>query len=197
MTAPQDPAALAAVLRVVAALDDLQVPYHLGGSYASSIHGIPRQTHDVDLIVDLPLAKVASLIERLEGEFYADAESGREAVRRRASFNLLHLDTGIKVDLFIKGTEAFDDEEFSHRQAMPLTGDALPMVWVKSPEDTLIRKLLWYRMGGGVSDRQWQDIRGIVAVQDDRLDRDYLRRWAARLGIDDLLDRALRPPNGL
>jgi hypothetical protein len=168
------------------------VPYHLGGSYASSIHGIPRLTHDVDLVVDLDLDRVHDLSRALAGEFYVDEQAMGIAVVEHTSCNLVHFATGVKIDLFVKGVSAFDLVEFD-RSVSVLLGDEAPRaVRVKSAEDTLLRKLLWYRMGGEVSDRQWADIRGIKDVQADRLDSEYLNTWADRLSLRDLLDRLLR-----
>jgi len=111
--------------------------------------------------------------------------------QERASCNLVHLATGIKVDLFVKGAAAFDVAEFDRKVAVWLGDEAPHEVFVKSAEDTLLRKLLWYRLGGEVSDRQWEDVRGILSVQGERLDMAYVRAWAERLGVRDLLDRLL------
>jgi len=188
---PSDPEALRVAFVVLDVLDRLGVSYHIGGSYASAIHGIPRQTHDVDLVVDLHKDRVGDLVHALAGEFYVDEEAVARAVRERASCNLVHFATGIKVDLFVKGVDAFDVAEFERKVAVRL-GDVTPHeVFVKSAEDTLLRKLLWYRLGGEVSDRQWEDVRGILSVQAERLDLAYLREWADRLAIRDLLDRLI------
>ena len=188
---PSDPEGLRVAFLVLEVLDRLGVPYHLGGSYASAIHGIPRQTHDVDLVVDLPKDRIRDLVQALAGEFYVDDEAVSSAVRERGSCNLVHLATGIKVDFFVKGDSAFDLVEFERRVAVRL-GDETPHdVFVKSAEDTLLRKLLWYRLGGEASDRQWEDVRGILSVQGERLDLAYVHDWADRLGIRDLLDRLL------
>jgi D-ribose pyranose/furanose isomerase RbsD len=188
---PSDPEALRVAFLVLEVLDRLGVSYHIGGSYASAIHGIPRQTHDVDLVVDLRQDRVGDLVKALAGEFYIDEESVTRAVRERASCNLVHVATGIKVDLFVKGVAAFDVAEFERKIAVRL-GDVTPHdVFVKSAEDTLLRKLLWYRLGGEISDRQWEDVRGILSVQAERLDMAYLREWADRLAVRDLLDRLL------
>lgn len=194
---PQDPEALRVALLVVEALDRLELPYHLGGSYASSIHGIPRQSHDVDLVVDLDTQRVSQLAARLERDFYLDTESIYDAVARRSSFNLVHFATGIKVDVFVKAAGPFDQAEFARQQLMALVSDPRREIFVKSPEDTLLRKLLWYRAGGEVSDRQWTDVLGIIKIQGGRLDLPYLRLWSHRLGVDDLLARALsEQPHG-
>jgi hypothetical protein len=165
--------------------------YHLGVSYASAVHGIPRQTHDVDLVVEMDPGLERKIASALEGRFYVDEQAIARAVRDRSSFNVVHLDTGIKVDLFVKGTAPFDESEFQRRVVVRV-GDSPPKeIFLKSAEDTILRKLLWYRMGGEVSDRQWQDVRGIVGVQAGGLDTAYLDEWADRLGIRDLLDLAL------
>ncbi len=188
---PSDPEGLRVAFLVLEVLERLGISYHVGGSYASAIHGIPRQTQDVDLVVDLRQDRVGELVRALLGEFYVDEEAVARAVRERASCNLVHLATGIKVDLFVKGAAAFDAAEFERKVAVRL-GDETPReVFVKSAEDTLVRKLLWYRLGGEVSDRQWEDVRGILSVQAERLDMAYLREWADRLGIRDLLDRLM------
>jgi hypothetical protein len=109
----------------------------------------------------------------------------------RSSFNLVHLASGVKVDLFVKGRSNFDASEFDRRVVVRLGDDAPRDVFVKSAEDTILRKLLWFRLGGEVSDRQWEDVRGIVDVQATRLDVEYLTHWAKHLGIRDLLEKAL------
>lgn len=186
---------LRAVLEVVEALDALGVPYHVGGSLASSVHGIPRQTNDLDLVVDLPTAAVAPLEERLRGNFYVDAESIRRAIRQRRSFNLVHLATGFKIDVFLQGRSPFDRMEFA-RLGRHRLEDLPRELAVKSAEDTVLRKLEWYRLGTEVSDRQWSDVLGVIRTQGDRLDVDYLRRWAPELGVADLLERALQVAAG-
>jgi hypothetical protein len=190
---PAVPEAARVAYLVIEALEALGVPYHIGGSYASSIHGVPRQTHDVDLIVDPRAEHLAALVARLEGEFYVEPEMLAEALVHRSSCNLVHLKTGVKVDLFVKGASAFDRAEFEHRQLVPLViGSQQHSVFVKSAEDTVLRKLLWYELGGRASDRQWSDLLGIVRTQGDRLDLPYLRRWADELGLRELLDELVR-----
>lgn len=186
---PETPEALRVALIVIGALDDMGVRYHLGGSYASSIHGIPRQTQDIDLVVDLAPDTAVELAARLSADFYVNADTAREAAHRKTSFNLVHLGSGIKVDVFILGRTPFDLEEFRRPRPERIAIDPEAIVYVKSPEDTILRKLLWYRMGGEASDRQWTDVLGIARTQGDRLDREYLSRWALQLGIDDLLKR--------
>ncbi|HEX5045395.1 MAG TPA: hypothetical protein VFV75_21065 [Candidatus Polarisedimenticolaceae bacterium] len=187
-----EPEALRVAGLVIEVLERHGIPYHLGGSYASALHGVPRQTHDIDLVIDPVPGSERALAESLHDRFYADVASIARAMRERSSCNLIHFDTGIKVDLFVKGRTPFDQSEFDRRVSVPLEGAVPAAVFVKSPEDTILRKLLWYRLGGKVSERQLEDARGIVGVQAERLDRSYLSRWATALEIQDLLAEILR-----
>ena len=185
---PEPTGALEIVLEV---LEDLNIPYHVGGSFASTLHGVPRQTLDADLVVDLPSTLVTPLVERLRPRFYLDDDRIRQAVARKASFNLIDLSSGFKIDLFVKGDDPFDESELrrSIRTVLPGAGDR--EVPVKSAEDTILRKLQWFDAGGRVSDRQWNDILGVLKVQDERLEGRYLEEWAERLGVGELLRRAV------
>jgi hypothetical protein len=182
--------ALQIAFQVIDILDDLGIPYHLGGSLASSLHGVPRQTRDVDLVIDLPLSAVPGLVSRLEKDFYVDADRARSAVQRRSSFNVIHLASALKLDLFVRGVGGFDTNEFERRAPVSV-GNPPRSIQVKSPEDMLLRKMLWYREGGETSDRQWSDILGILTTQGKALDFSHIHRWAEELQIMDLLERAL------
>ena len=184
---PEPDEALSAVL---AALDDLGLRYHLGGSYASTVHGVPRQTLDADIVVDLPATFVPSLAEQLRSRFYVDEERMRQAVERKTSFNAIDLTSGFKVDLFIKGDGEFDELELRRSVAAELPRPGGRRVPIKSAEDIVLRKLQWFQEGGQVSDRQWNDVLGVLRIQGDRLDAAYLERWAGRLGVEPLLAKA-------
>jgi hypothetical protein len=188
---PTNPEALQVAFIVLEVLQKFGVRYQLGGSYASSIHGIPRQTHDVDLVVDLSPGREREIASALEGAFYVDDRSIARAVAEHSSFNLVHFATGVKVDLFVKGLSPFDESEFARSVVVSLGDETRRDVFVKSADDTVLRKLLWFRLGGEVSDRQWEDVRGVVGVQAERLDVEYLCGWADRLGVRDLLDRVM------
>jgi len=178
-------------LHVVRVLDDLGIPYVLGGSLASSLVGEPRATADVDLAIRLADADVAPLIRALEGEFYVSEDAARDAVHRRASFNLVHLESVQKVDLFVLGDDLLDRRQLEGRARIRVGEDPPQELWVGSAEDQVLRKLQWYRTGGGVSDRQWGDVVGILAVQRGRLDLEALRSVAREVELSDLLERAL------
>lgn len=182
-----DPIAVAvAVARV---LDDLGIVYTVGGSLASSFAGEPRSTVDIDFVVAIEESQVTSLVSALSGDFYADAEAVTRAVRQRTSANLIHQLTQLKVDLFIAGGTPLDLQQLERRLEVTLGPGAT--LYVHPPEDILLQKLRWYRLGGDVSDRQWRDILGIVRVQGARLDRVYLAANAPILGVAALLERAL------
>jgi hypothetical protein len=186
-----DPGAPAAPLfQVLDALAALGLRHHVGGSYASSVHGVPRQTRDADLVVDLVQASVQGLADRLRDRFYLDEDRMGHAVAKRSSFNLIHLETGFKVDVFVKGRGVFDDLELERSQLAELPETGGRNVPVKSAEDTVLRKLQWFAEGGRISDRQWSDVLGVLKAQAGRLDREFLVRWAEELGVRDLLDRA-------
>jgi hypothetical protein len=184
------PEILAALAPIVEALEELGVAYHIGGSVASSVYGIPRLTIDADLVADLRLDHVRPLVKQLEVEYYIDADAVRDAIRRRSSFNAIHLDTMLKVDVFIPKMRAFDQEEL-RRTRQEILAEGTRSFYMSSPEGTILNKLEWYRMGGEVSDRQWNDILGALKVQGTALDMVYMQRWAKALQVTDLLERAL------
>ena len=190
MTAPD---LVAALLPVIETLDSLAVRYYVGGSIASSLHGVPRASIDADVIAELGAGHVAPLAARLSASFYLDEARMRDAVERRLSFNVIHLATMFKVDVFVSKGRPFDVEA-GGRARLEALGDSpeAPKARVASPEDTLLAKLEWYRRGGESSERQWSDILGLLRVRAGRLDLAYLERWAEALGVADLLERASR-----
>ncbi len=180
-----------AALKVVDVLESLGVPYLIGGSVASGIHGIPRSTQDVDLVVDMALHHAESFVAALAPGFYADLRAIQEAIRARRSFNLIHLETIVKLDLFVAKAEAFARSQMERRTRLELVKDSGQSVFVATAEDTVLAKLSWYRTGGEASSTQWNDVLGVLKVQGTALDRRYLGKWASNLGLVDLLEKAL------
>jgi len=181
-----DPIAVTVVVTDV--LDRLGALHTIGGSLASSFAGEPRSSVDIDIVVALTAAQVTPLVAALAPDFYVDEDAVRRAVRDRGAVNLIHHASHFKVDLFIAGGTPLDLQQLQRRQAVLVAGRT---IHVHPPEDILLQKLRWYTAGGGTSDRQWRDIRGIVRVQGDALDRTYLRENAPVLGVTELLERAL------
>jgi len=189
---PPEAEIFAAVRRVVSALRDLDVEYFVGGSVASTIFGEPRLTVDADIVARLGAEHAGPLVKSLGTGFYADLHAIRTAIERRGSFNLIHLDTMVKIDVYVASSDGFVRSEFDRRlrRNVGSTDDPLDLD-LATPEDVVLAKLQWFRKAGEVSDRQWRDLVGVLKVQAERLDRQYLRDWAGRLGLDDLLRRAL------
>ncbi len=191
---PNEP--IGVTLLVIDALEALRIPYFIGGSLASTVHGVFRATVGADLVADLYLKHAEPLAQTLSGAFYVDTESIREAIRHRSNFNIIHLETMFKVDVFVLKGRPFDASQFDRRSAQVVATDPERKAYVASAEDTILAKLEWYRKGGEVSEQQWRDVLGVVKEQGDRLDYDYLRQWAIQLGVADLLERALDEASG-
>lgn len=185
-----DPLALA--YRLAEILDELGIPYAVGGAVASAIHGEPRATEDLDIVVVLDPAHVEPLIRKLGADYYVPTGHLRAAVDRHGSFNVIHLPSVRKIDIFVAGSDAFSRDEMARRMRMTIDAHPAAQLWVASPEDVILHKLRWYVKGGRVSDRQWRDVLGVLKVQGARLDREYLSTWAERLGFSDLLQEAFR-----
>lgn len=183
---------IAVTLLVIDALEAMGVPYLIGGSLASAVHGVMRATMDTDLVADLRPEHADPLARTLSGAFYVDAESIREAIRHHSSFNVIHLGTMFKVDVFVLKQRPFHHVQFERRKRHVISDEPERTVYVATAEDTILAKLDWYRLGGQVSERQWRDTLGVLKVQGDRLDGAYLLHWAAQLGVADLLERAMR-----
>ena len=180
-----------ATIIVADALQSLGVTYAIGGSFASALHGVMRATMDADLVADLRLKDVEPLLRLLDNAFYADGEMIRDAIRQHASFNLIHLDTLFKIDIFVAQPRDFDRSQLARRQLYVLSQKPDRSAYVMSAEDIVLAKLEWYRLGGEISDRQWRDVIGVLKVQGQWLDQDYMQRMAVDLKVTDLLMRAI------
>jgi hypothetical protein len=184
------PDIIAALDVVIACFEKVGIEYYIGGSVASSAYGIARATMDVDLVANVAIHQVNHLVNALETDYYIDAEMIEDAIHRSASFNLIHLETMIKIDVFIAKDQPYDSEAFARRQADTLDEESSRKFYLSSPEDVVLNKLQWYQKGGSVSEQQWRDVLGVLKVQGNKLDLEYLKYWASRLNISDLLNRS-------
>ena len=176
---------------VVKLLEMLGVEYFIGGSVASGIYGVARTTLDVDVVANLTVAHVAQLVQTLSNDYYVSENMAREALAKQSCFNVIHLATSYKVDLFVSANNDYDRQAMSRRALVRIgSGDGL-ITLVASLEDMILSKLRWYRLGNEVSERQWNDVIQMMKIQKSRLDIVYLRQWSGDLNVNDLLDRAL------
>ncbi len=185
MTGPLDHAAA-----IGAKLDQLDVQWALGGSVAASLIGEPRSTNDVDLALRLAADEVASFCDALGSAYYAPLDALADAAERHDSFNIIHLESGFKVDLFFLGNSTLDRWQIERREQVSIEGVDYTF-WITSTIDLVLRKLWWFRLGGEVSDRQWNDVLSILRVQRPFLDLDRLRADATITDLRTLVDRAL------
>ena len=173
--------------RIAGALERLAIPYMLSGSFASSHHGAPRTTQDIDIVVNPSLAQLDELLTALEGpDVYLDRDVAHEELARRGQFNVIEMSSGWKVDVIFAKRRAFSRTELERRVRATILGTDL---FVASPEDAILSKLEWAKLGG--SDRQLADVSGIVKTQGTSLDRAYVEEWLDDLGVRGLWLRVL------
>jgi hypothetical protein len=177
---------------VTQVFEKLKIPYLIGGSLASTIYGTVRTTQDVDIIADMHLQHVQPFITALQSEFFLEEEMITDSIRHNSSFNIIHRRTMFKVDVFIPDMTPFQKSELQRAKKQIMIEKPEVSAYFASPEDTIIAKLEWFRMGGEVSERQWRDVIGILKIRADILDLDYLRKWASELNLLALLEKALK-----
>jgi hypothetical protein len=183
--------ATAVTLQVVTILEELEIPYVIGSSLASTFHGVARATLDTDIVADIGFEHLSILVARLQNDFYISPDALSDAIKHHSAFNLIHLATLFKVDVFVPKPRAFDAAQLANGVRGLLSEESEQQVRISSAEDTILVKLEWYRLGNAISDRQWQDILGVMRVQSHRLDLNYMQRMAGELGVSDLLEAAL------
>ena len=182
---------LSALQPVINALEKFSIPYYIGGSIASSIYGMARATMDIDIVAAVKLHHISLLRQELEKPYYIDEDMIKEAIQNSSSFNLIHLETAIKIDVFILKDIPYHQNALERKIKDTLEDDdAKTEFYFASPEDIIISKLQWYELGGNVSERQWLDVIGVIKVQGDSLDKNYLQVWSKKLGIFELLKNA-------
>jgi hypothetical protein len=191
MASPMNtPEIIQAITPLIDVLERFSIPYYIGGSVASSVHGRRRATQDVDIVVAVQQHHVQTLVKLLENEYYIDGAMIKDAIRHQSSFNLLHNDTGVKVDVFVLKTNAIAQHELSRAREEVIEPGTRPFYFA-SPEDTILNKLSWWKMGGGTSTRQWNDIVEVIKNKTNILDIPYLRQLAPQVGVASNLEQAL------
>ncbi len=168
-------------------LDECGIPYMITGSFASNIHGLPRATQDADVVIEVEPEPLERFLKSLGPAFYRSVEAAMDALAREQMFNVVHLETGFKVDLIVRKSRPFSRIEFSRRQPAFYLGENR---WFASAEDTILAKLEWSKMAG--SERQFSDALNVAKLQKEELDHAYLETWARELDIADLLEKLFR-----
>jgi len=176
---------------VVRGFQRLGIRHYVGGSVASSFHGAVRSTMDVDLVCELAEGDIAQLIESIGTDHYASETAVRDAVRRKGCFNLIHLPTSFKVDVFISRGRPFDLEAMDRASIQRIGETRFVELPIATAEDSIISKLEWYRLSNETSERQWDDVSKLLDLHEEVIDRDYLCRAAQSVGVEDLLNRLM------
>lgn len=175
---------------IAVVFEKLEIPYYVVGSLASSFHGIPRATADVDLMADIKEQHIQSLFHSLHNDFYIDEERIKKAVLDRSSFNVIHLSTMFKIDVFLSKNDDRSRDEMSRREKYQVTEEKGQDLYLASAEDIILAKLQGYKSGGCVSERQRNDVLGVLKIVGKGLDLIYLQDRAKRRGLKTLFDKA-------
>lgn len=183
---------ISALRPVINLLEELNIPYYIGGSIASSSLGVSRATMDVDIISTFNLVHVDKIVQLLGEQYYVDSEMIKDALKHKSTFNMIHHDTSYKIDFFISKTTEYQQSIFERITRKKLVDkDDVIEVFICAPEDVILTKLIWYIERGGASEKQWNDILGVLKIQKNTLDMDYLLHWAEKLAVKSELDNAL------
>jgi len=180
-----------AIRPLINVFEKLGILYYIGGSIASSAYGVARSTLDVDMVSEIKKEHAHTLTEILMSEYYIDEEMILDAIVKKSSFNIIHLETMFKIDIFIKKDNDYTEQVFKRKRKETLDEEKSDAVFfIASSEDIILNKLDWFRIGGGISEKQWGDILGVLKVQGTLLDKEYLFHWAEKLGLSKLLEKA-------
>jgi len=181
-----------AIEAFVGILDELKITYAIGGSVASSVYGQIRFTQDADISVAAFGGQIAEFCQAVESAFYVSQQAVQQAHHNASSFNVIYLDTAFKIDIFIVSDDPFKRQILLRREKVALEDSSDKMYDLVSPEDIILLKLQWYTDGGAVSQKQWNDILGVLENRQDKLDMDYLWGWASKLSVLELLNKAIQ-----
>ncbi len=172
------------LLKIIDLFTKCKIEYMITGSFASNLHGVPRATFDADIVIKADQGSLKKFTKEVSKDFYVEEKNTKS---QKGMFNIIHYNTGFKIDLILIKRRGYSQTEFSRRQLIDFAGRRC---WFSSPEDTILSKLEWSKFGA--SERQFNDALGIAKVQSEKLDWEYLRKWAKELNVVELLDKILR-----
>jgi hypothetical protein len=172
-------------------LDKLNIPYAIGGSIASSLYGRVRFTQDADITVMALDDKIDPFYSLTKPHFYISKSAMHQAVRNKTSFNVIHTKTAFKLDVFVAQNNEFNNNLIRRAKKIKLSEDTEKTFSVVSAEDIILLKLDWFKRSDCTSERQWSDILGVLSAQASSLDFEYLKTWAAKLGLAELLNKVI------
>jgi len=173
--------------KMIEKLNEQNIPYMLSGSVSSSLHGQPRATNDADIIIAPAEEQFVAFVKSLGGDYYVNPDAARDAFKNNSVFNVIDIQNSWKADFIIRKNRPFSREEFKRRLKANIMGLD---VWVVSPEDVILSKLEWAK--NSESGQQFRDALGVATVQYERLDGDYLYKWAKELQVESSLKRLLK-----
>lgn len=187
----EDPIAIA--YKIIDKLNLLNIPYYIGGSVASSLQGEARFTQDIDLVIYLELSQVEVFIETFSSDFYVSDVAVKDAILGVSSYlNLINFESLEKADIFISRSDDFSRSQMNRRQLYVPEENPEQAFYLCTPEDTILQKLVWMRIAQNESQKQWRDILGVLKIQRERLDLDYLWQWSEYLNISASLNQAIQ-----
>jgi len=178
--------------RIVMNLENAEIPYMISGSLGSSFHGEPRATNDIDIVIAPAATQLNIFIQSLGDDYYISQETAMEALEKHSMFNIIDYKTAWKADIIIRKERPFSLEEFKRKIPVNILG---LQVYVVSPEDAILSKLEW--AGERESELQFRDALGVVIVQWENLNREYLQKWARELGVESILNTILNNAENL
>jgi len=163
--------------------DRLQLTYLVVGSTATIAYGEPRFTNDIDIVLDLPTDRIAEFCSSFPtDDFYISRTAVEQAVHRNLQFNVIHPASGLKIDFIVLSESAFDQSRIERRRQLPVLSSG--SVWFASPEDVILKKMVYHKEGS--SDKHLRDIAGVLRIQGERIDRDYVTNWADKMDVADI-----------
>lgn len=188
------PGLVEALEPVAKIFEAMKINFYVGGSVASSFHGASRSTLDIDLVADLKSKDIIQFVNQLEDKYYVSKTAISDAVARSSCFNLIHLESSFKVDVFILKHREFDRSSMNRAKLGRVDPKSKLEVPIASPEDMILSKLEWYRLGNEISERQWEDVTRVMKVLGGQADLEYLKRNAVELDVAGLLQKLLDLP---